>query len=524
MDWQFPYPSTRVPVLAANCVATTQPLAAQAGLAMLRRGGSAIDAAIATAITLTVVEPVMNGIGGDAFAIVWDGTALHGLNASGRSPMGWDAKRFSGFSEMPTLGWESVTVPGAVSAWVALHQRFGRLPFEVLFEPAIGYARNGFLVSPRVARLWKNQVDRLRDQAGFAEAFLPGGRAPLAGEVFSCPAQATTLELIAASKGEAFYRGRLAEAIAAASAKAGGAMSLADLAAHSPDWVTPLAVDFKGYRLHEIPPNGQGLAALIALGVLDRFDLAALDPDGIELQHLEIEAMKLGIADVAEHVADPAAMALDANDLLAPGYLDARSKLIDRDRASAPGPGRLHGSETVYLTAADAGGMMISYIQSNFRGFGSGIVVPGTGIAMHNRGSGFVLKPGHPNQVGPRKQPFHTIIPGFATRNGVPAASFGVMGGTMQPQGHLQLATRLFAKGENPQAAIDAPRWRLEGGELMIEAAWPAAFRAALAARGHAASEAGLFDFGAAQVIWRLGQEGYVAASESRRDGQAVGF
>jgi gamma-glutamyltranspeptidase/glutathione hydrolase len=242
------------------------------------------------------------------------------------------------------------------------------------------------------------------------------------------------------------------------------------------------------------------------------------------MQHLEIEAMKLGIADVAEHVADEAAMALDARELLAPDYLDAQARLIKREQASTPGPGRLNGHETIYLAAADADGMMVSYIQSNFRGFGSGVVVPGTGIAMHNRGSGFVLKPGHPNHVGPRKRPFHTIIPSFATRGGAPVAAFGVMGGTMQPQGHVQLATRLFAKGQNPQAAIDGPRWRLEEGELTIEAAWQPSFRAALAARGHAPSEAGLFDFGAAQVIWRLGKQGYVAASESRRDGQAVGF
>ena len=269
MEWQFPYPSFRVPLLAANCVTTTQPLAAQAGLAMLARGGSAVDAAVATAITLTVVEPVMNGIGGDAFAIVWDGGGLHGLNASGRSPAAWTAERFAGLSTMPDTGWDTVTVPGAVSAWIALHQRFGRLPFEVLFEAAIGYARDGFLVSPRVAKLWQNQVERLGGYDSFAETFLPHGRAPLPGEHFCCLQQATTLEAIAASSGEAFYRGHLAEAIAAAAAKDGGGLSLDDLATHAPEWVAPLSVDFRGYRVHELPPNGQGLAALIGLGILE---------------------------------------------------------------------------------------------------------------------------------------------------------------------------------------------------------------------------------------------------------------
>ena len=405
MDWQFPYRSTRVPILAANCVATTQPLAAQAGLAMLRRGGNAVDAAVATAIALTVVEPVMNGIGGDAFAIVWDGGKLHGLNASGRAPAGWNPERFASYSEMPTVGWETVTVPGAVSAWAALHGRFGRLPFEALFEPAILYARDGFPVSPRVAMIWETQVERLRGQPGFAETFLPNGRAPLAGEVFRCPAQAETLRLIAESKGESFYRGRLAEAIAADAGRAGGALSLSDLAEHSPDWVEPLAVDFKGYRIHELPPNGHGIAALIALGILDRFDIARLDPDGIELQHLEIEAMKLAIADVAEHVADPAAMRIEASELLAPDYLDRRARLVSRNKAAAPVAGQPRGHETIYLSAADASGMMVSLIQSNFRSFGSGVVVSGTGIALHNRGSGFSLKAGHANQVGTAQAP-----------------------------------------------------------------------------------------------------------------------
>ena len=524
MDWRFPYRSTRVPVMAANCVATSQPLAAQAGLAMLARGGSAVDAAVAAAIALTVLEPCMNGVGSDAFAIVADGETLHGLNASGRSPAGLEVERFAGRSTMPATGWDSVTIPGAVSAWVALHHRFGRLPFAALFEPAIGYARDGFAVTPAISALWQAQVPVLGGFADFAETFMTEGRAPLPGERFRCPDQAATLEEIASSGGETFYRGRLAEVIARTAQEADAALSLEDLAAHRPDWVAPLSVGFRGYRVHELPPNGQGLAALIALGILDRLGIDQLDPDGDEIHHLEIEATKLGMADVRGHVADPAAMLIRAEELLAPDYLDRRAALVDRRKAMAPTPGKPREHGTVYLAAADAGGMMVSYIQSNYRGFGSGIVIPGTGIALNNRGSCFVLDPAHPNRVGPGKRPLNTIIPALATEAGHPVAAFGVMGGTMQPQGHVQVATRLFARGQNPQAAIDAPRWRVEAGEVMIEKEWPADFRDKLAARGHRLREAGPLDFGAAQIIHRLADGGYVAASESRRDGQAVGF
>ena len=524
MDWQFPYPSRRAPLLAANCVATTQPLAAQAGLSMLARGGNAADAAVATAITLTVVEPAMNGIGGDSFAIIWDGQQLHGLNASGRSPAGWTPERFAGQRTMPPTGWESVTVPGAVSGWVAMHQRFGRLPFEALFAPAIRYAREGFPVSPRISTLWQNQVERLGKYQGFAETFLPNGRAPYPGERFRSPPHAATLQAIAETGGEAFYRGRLAETIARAAAENKAALSLDDLAAHAPEWVEPLSVPFQGYRVHELPPNGQGLAALIALGILERLDIDDLAIDGVEMQHLVVEVLKLGLADVYGHVADPAAMRVRAVDLLASGYLDGRARLVNRDCAGAPAPGKPNGHETVYLAAADAGGMMVSYIQSNFRGFGSGIVVPGTGIALHNRGSGFVLTPGHPNQVGPRKRPMHTIIPGFITRGDSAVAAFGVMGGNMQPQGHVQTALRMLARNQNPQAAADAPRWRVEGDELLIENEWPADFLAGLKARGHKLVETSPLDVGAAEIIWRQGDGSYVAAAESRRDAQAVGF
>lgn len=524
MDWRLPYPSTRTPLLAANCVATTQPLAAQAGLAMLAQGGSAVDAAVAAAIALTVVEPVMNGIGSDAFAIVADKGELHGLNASGRAPRGWTPERFAGLAAMPALGWDSITVPGAVSAWIALHRRFGRLPLEALFEPAIRYVRDGFLVTPVIAGMWRAQGEVLKKSPGFSDTFLPNGRAPAPGERFRCPDQATTLEAIAASRGEAFYRGRLAEMIVAAAERDGGAMSLEDLGEHQPDWVAPLGIDFHGHRIHELPPNGQGIAALIALGILDRLDIGGLDPDSVDIHHLEIEATKLGLADVRAHVGDPQSMVVSPDDLLSSAYLDERAKKIRRDRAVAPDPGRPGSHGTVYLAAADASGMMVSYIQSNYRGFGSGIVIPGAGIALNNRGSGFVLTPGHPNEVGPRKRALNTIIPGFATRNGAPVAAFGVMGGSMQAQGHVQVATRLFVSGQNPQAVVDAPRWRVEGDEVMIESAWDNRFRNSLAARGHNLVDGSPLDFGASQIIWRLDNGGYVAASESRRDGQAVGF
>ncbi|HZP20667.1 MAG TPA: gamma-glutamyltransferase family protein [Bauldia sp.] len=524
MEWKFPYPSLRVPVLAANCVATSQPLATQAGVAMLARGGSAVDAALAAAITLTVVEPAMNGVGGDAFAIVAAEGKLHGLNASGRSPAAWSPARFAGLSSMPANGWDSVTVPGAVSAWRELHARFGRLPFETLFEPAIRYARDGYLVTPVISGLWRSQVESLGMFPQFARAFLPDGAAPQPGQVFRCPDLAGTLAEIAATRGESFYRGRLAERIVAEARRGGGVMTADDLAEHRAEWVTPLGIDFAGFRVHELPPNGQGIAALMALGLIERLSLDDGAIDSAEAQHVAIEAMKLALADLRRHVADPAAMETSAEALLAPAYLDARARLVDRTKANAPAAGTPKRHGTVYLCAADAGGMMISLIQSNFRGFGSGIVIPGTGIALHNRGSGFVLEEGHPNRVGPLKRPLNTIIPGFITRGGEPLAAFGVMGGTMQAQGHVQLVLRLLAAGQNPQAAIDGPRWRVEEGKVLVESLWKPEMRAALGKLGHIVEPRPLTEFGASQVIWRLPEGGYVAASESRRDGQAAGF
>lgn len=526
IDWTLPYASRRSPVLACNAVATSQPLAAQAGLRMLHAGGNAVDAAIATAIALTVVEPTMNGIGSDAFAIVWDGKILHGLNASGRSPRAWQPSTFAGQMRMPTEGWNCVTVPGAVSSWVSLSERLGKLPFSTLFEPAIAYAEEGYLVSPIVATQWKDQTPRIRDQPGFAETFLPNGRPPVTGERFRSPAHARSLEMIASSRGEAFYRGELAEKMVACSTRFGGAMSADDLASHRAVPVEPIAQRYRSLTLHEIPPNGQGIAALIALGILNEFDLSSFHPDSAEAVHLQVEAMKLAFADVYRFVADPDCMKIAAESLQDNKYLRARAAMIDPKNAQTFGHGQPSQSETVYLTAADASGMMVSFIQSNYMGFGSGIVVPGTGISLQNRGAAFNLTPDHPNCVDGGKRPFHTIIPGFVTQAGTPLMSFGVMGADMQAQGHVQMMVRTADFMQNPQAASDAPRWKVSADQqLLIEETFGQAVLNALAERGHriVSRPRGSQEFGAAQLIRRL-DHGYAAASESRRDGQAVGF
>ena len=524
-SWNNPYAWPRKPLLARNVVATAQPLAAQAGVSMLAAGGSAVDAILATAITLTLVEPVSNGIGSDAYAIVWDGKALHGLNASGRSPAGWTPEFFGAAKAIPARGWNSVSVPGCVSAWVELHRRFGKLPFEKLFAPAIRYGREGFLVSPTIAGQWAAQVAELKSQPGFAEAFMPGGRAPAVGEVFKFPEHAATLEKIAASKGEAFYRGGLAERIEAFAKKHGAAMRISDLAAHKCDWVGTLQQDYRGYIIHEIPPNGQGIVALIALGILEHFDMASLPVDSADSFHLQIEAIKLAFADAQAYVADIDYMPFPPERLLNKEYLKERSKLIDRKKAQPFAAGKPPQGGTVYLTAADASGMMVSMIQSNYMGFGSGVVVPGTGISLQNRGATFVMKEGHPNRVGPGKRPYQTIIPGFVTRDGKPVMSFGVMGGTMQPQGHTQVMVRIADYGQNPQAACDGPRFRwVQGLDVSVEDNFPPAVLEELRRRGHRIVTVDDYNqFGSGQMIWQL-DGGYLAASDPRRDGQAAGY
>ena len=520
-----PYPWPRKPLLAANVVSTSQPLAAQAGLQMLAAGGSAVDAILATAITLTLVEPVSNGIGSDAYAIVWDGRKLHGYNASGRSPAGWTPDYFAGHKAMPQRGWNSVSVPGCVSAWVELHKRWGKLPFAKLFEKAIHYGREGFLVSPTIAGQWAKQVPELKNQPGFADAFLPDGRPPRPGERFRFPKHAKALELIASTKGKAFYRGVLADKIEAHAKKHGGAMRASDLAAHQSDWVKPLEMDYRGYTLHEIPPNGQGIVALMALGMLEHFDLRSHPVDGPDSIHLQIEAQKLAFADAWRYVADIDHMKdVRPGALLDKNYLKDRARLIDPKRAQEFGPGKPPQGGTVYLTAADASGMMVSLIQSNFMGFGSGVVVDG--ISLQNRAATFVLEPGHPNQVGPGKRPYQTIIPGFVTKDGKPVMSFGVMGGTMQPQGHAQVMVRIADYGQGPQAACDGPRFRfVQGRDVSVEEGrFPAETLEELQRRGHRIVNVDDYNqFGSAQLIWKL-DGGYLAASDPRRDGQAVGF
>ena len=534
-DWTAGYTSQRLPLFARNVVSTSHPLAAQAGLRMLLKGGNAVDGAIAAAAALTITEPVSNGLGSDAFCILWDGQALHGLNASGRAPRAWTPEYFKrkyGADAIapPVRGWDSATVPGAVAGWVAMSQRFGKLPFADLMEPAIELAERGYAVPPVVQQKWHNAVPLLEHQPGFAAAFMPRGRAPKIGELFTFADAARTLRLIAQSQGEAFYRGEIAAAAARHAREHGAAMTAEDFSAYRPEWVTPLGQDYGGHTLHEIPPNGQGIAALIALGILKNFDLASHAVDGVDSQHLQIEAMKLAFADVYRHVAEPASMECTPRQMLDPAYLATRAKLIDMKRAQDFGAGNPARGGTVYLSTADESGMMVSFIQSNYLGFGSGVVVPGYGLSMQNRGHGFNLDARSANVVAPGKRPFHTIIPAFLTRDGQALMSFGVMGANMQPQGHLQTLVRMLDYAQHPQAACDAPRWRYNNGlELNVEASMNRATVQGLADRGHhmAVINDSYQDFGAGQFIWRLGDpasDGYVAASDPRRDGQAVGY
>ena len=531
-DWNNPYPTVRTPVFGRNVVATSQPLAAQAGLRMLAAGGNAIDAIVAAASTIALTEPVSNGLGSDAFAIVWDGQKLHGLNASGVSPAAWDtayyARKHAG--AFPMRGWDSVTVPGAVAGWAALHEKFGKLSFEHCLQPAIEYAEQGYIVSTIVHRKWLAHVEILKDQPGFAEHFLPRGRAPAIGERFVHPSAAATLKRIAATKGRDLYEGETAARLVAHAKEHGAAMAAADLAEYRPDWVETIGMDYMGHRLHEIPPNGQGIAALMALGILKNFDLSNLHPDSAQARHLQIEAMKCAFADVYTHVADIRHMKFTPDQLLDPGYLAERARLIRHDRATDFKHGTPPAGGTIYLTAADASGMMVSFIQSNYMGFGSGVVVPGTGVSLQNRGYCFSLDPSHPNVVAPRKRPFQTIIPAFLTRDGQPQMSFGVMGGNMQPQGHMQTLVRMLQWGQNPQAACDAPRWKVNRGlDLDVEPAMQQNVVDSLRAMGHNLAPVAdpYMDFGSGQFIWRLSDDivdGYVAASDSRRDGHAAVF
>ncbi len=532
-----PYTSARLPLFARNIVSTSHPLAAQAGLRMLQQGGNAVDAAIAAAAAITLTEPVSNGLGSDAFCILWDGQKLHGLNASGPAPATWTPdyfqRKYGEAKTPPKRGVDSVTVPGAVAGWVALSERFGKLPFADLLAPAIEIAERGYLVPVVVQQKWLAATPELQSQPGFAQSFLPWGRAPQVGELFRFPAAARGLKAIAATKGQALYGGEIAEAIEQFVAQHGGSLTAKDLAAYQPEWVEPIAQTYRGYTLHEIPPNGQGIAALIALGILSHFDLAAMPVDGVASQHLQIEAMKLAFADLYRYVADPRHMDVTPEQMLDPAYLASRAKLINLQKAQNFQAGNPVKGGTIYLTAADESGMMVSFIQSNFMGFGSGVVEPTFGISLQNRGHGFSTDPAGANRanlVAPGKRPFHTIIPAFLTKDGQPVMSYGVMGGNMQPQGHMQTLVRMLDYGQNPQTACDAPRWRFNAGlNINVEAAMNPATVQGLQSMGHELDviNDSYQDFGAGQFIWRMGDpavEGYLAASDPRRDGQAVGF
>jgi len=534
----FPYPSRRVPLIAARgVVAASQPLAAQAGLSMLQRGGNAVDAAIASAVALTVLEPIANGIGGDAFALVWDGNQLHGLNGSGRAPLAHSLDLFAslGLREMPNRGWLPVTVPGAPAAWRELHGRFGKLPFEVLFEPAISYAEEGFPVAPEVAEVW-SEVAQIyaagnpgADVRGWADTFAPDGRVPHAGSVWSLPGHARTLRELAETGVESFYRGKLAVRIAAFAEATGGYLTRADLAAHTSTWVKPIHTSYRGHEIWEIPPNGQGIAALLALDILEGFDLARYPRESADSYHLQIEAMKLAFADAQRYVSDPEHSSIPVSGLLDKSYAAGRRALIG-ERALLPSAGAPLPGGTVYLCAADRDGMMVSFIQSNFRGwllgFGSGIVVPDTGIALHSRGTGFSLEAGHPNVVAPGKRPLHTIVPAFMTRQGKAVGPFGIMGGNMQPQGHVQLVVNQVDYRMNPQASLDAPRWQWQQGmQVALEVGVPQHVMHGLDARGHlVSSHHKVYTFGKGQIIRRLDSGAYIAGSEPRSDGHAVGY
>ncbi len=533
----LPYSSQRQLVFGRAMVAASQPIAAQAGLDMLRAGGTAADAAVACAAVLSVVEPTTNGIGGDAFAILWDGKTLHGFNGSGRSPALLNRESLGDAKKYPMDGWLPVTVPGQIALWADLNKRFGRLPFADLLAPAIDYARNGFMVAPLTAQLWDRAAAAYAKRShteAWRKTFLFNGAAPRAGSLVKLPDHARTLEAIAQSRGRAFYEGEIAAAIDAESQRGGGLLRAADLKAHTTDFSPTISVPYRGFRLHEIAPNGQGLAALVALGILERHDFSSLSPDCPDTLHLAIEAIKLGFADAHAHVADPAHMRISVAELLAPARLDQLARRIDLAAAQDFSAGIPKPGGTVYFCAADSSGMMVSFIQSNYTGFGSGVVIPGTGIAMQNRGACFNLETSHPNCVGPSKRPYHTIIPGFLTKQTAlldhgeqPAMAFGVMGGFMQPQGHVQVVTRMVDFAQNPQAALDAPRWQwMQGKTVQIEPGFSDATIAELRQRGHeiTVAETRSVTFGRGQAIvpmnhLDLTSHGFMGASDLRADG-----
>lgn len=527
----YPHPSRRLVTFAGKgMVATSQTLAAQAGLDILKQGGNAIDAAIATAACLTVVEPTQNGIGGDAFALVWTKNKLHGLNASGPAPrrLSREIVLKAGYTTMPANGWIPVNVPGIPSAWAALSERFGRLPLSEVLKPAIAYAANGYPVSPVVSKHWKLDAKRFAKITGdefrhWFETFAPAGRAPESGDMCYLPDHAKTLEEIGATKAESFYRGNLAQQIEAFSVKYGGYLRADDLAAFRPEWVNPIKVNYRGYDVWEIPPNGHGLVSLMALNMLNGLEFDANHP--VEAYHRQIEAMKLAFADGMQYIAEPSRMKVSVEQLLSENFATARRSLIG-GTALEPQAGDPRSGGTVYLAAADGEGNMVSYIQSNYNGFGSGLVVPGTGIALHNRGCNFSLDPAHDNCLEPGKRPYHTIIPGFLTKDGQAVGPFGVMGAFMQPQGHVQVVINTVDGHLNPQAALDAPRWQWTGGKIIeVEPHFPTHIAEALVRKGHDIKiNIDPSGFGRGQIIWRNENGVLVGGTEPRADGAVAAW
>ena len=543
--------SSRSAVIAGNgMVATSQPLATDVGLGILKKGGSALDAAIAANAALGLMEPHMCGIGGDLFAIVWDEKEkqLHGLNASGRSPGSLDNGELSGrlrklgTRHIPHNSILSVSVPGAVHGWTTLHDRFGKLPFAELLAPAINYAERGFPVSPVIAGQWQWAAAEISGTVPgvFDSVYAPGGRAPAVGDIFTNRDLARCYRLIADAGNKAFYQGELADRIAGFMQDNGGYIDHADLQTHRSDWITPVTVNYRGYDVFELPPSGQGIAALQMLQMLEDDDLAAMGFMNVDCLHLMLEAKKLVFEDRAKFYADPDFTGVRTERLLSAKYNKTRRSLIKHGAALRvrAGEGILRDGDTIYLTAADSAGNMVSLIQSVYHYFGSGIVVPGTGFALQNRGLLFSMDPSHANAYAPGKRPFHTIIPAFVMKNDKPFMSFGVMGGDMQPQGHVQVLTNIIDFGMDIQLAGDAPRWRhdgsteptadvdehlTDGGVVLLERGFPDQVVKELAKRGHHVQRA-TDGFGGYQAIMKAGNGVYHGASESRKDGQAAGY
>ena len=527
---EYKYASRRRVVHAKRgMVCTSQPLASQAGLTILQQGGNAIDAAIATAICQTIVEPTNNGLGSDCFALVWTGGKLHGLNGSGYAPQRLtpEAVAASGATEkMPLRGWEAVTVPGAPSAWAELHKRFGRLPFAKLFEPAIYYAEQGYPVSPIVARFWQEGIDALtpyKNNPAIAPWFATfdvhgNGVAPQTGELVTLPDHAKTLRILADSYCESYYRGELAQKLVEFSDKTGGYLSLEDLAEYRAEWVEPVHINYHGYDVWEMPPNGHGITALMALNILKDMEIGAKDTG--DTFHKQIEAMKLAFADGMHYIADPRYMRTRVEELLSDAYAAQRRALIG-ETALEPTHGKPFCGGTVYLCTADGEGNMVSFIQSNYKDFGSGIVLPGYGINLNDRGAGFSLNPELDDYLAPRKKPYHTIIPGFLTHEGEAVGPFGVMGAYMQPQGHVQVIMNTVDWLLNPQSALDAPRWQwIAGKEIWLESSVAPEIVEDLRRRGH---EVRVLEddttFGRGEIIWRDSNGVLAGSTEPRADG-----